>query len=45
MAAIWKLMVAAALVTVGIHYMSEGFEKIKEAVLAKHQDGPRITKK
>lgn len=45
MAAIWKLVVAAALVTVGIHYMSEGIEKIKEAVLAKHQDGPRTTKK
>ncbi|MBX4919992.1 hypothetical protein HJA76_09755 [Rhizobium bangladeshense] len=45
MAAIWKLLVAAALVTVGIHYMSEGFEKIKEAALAKHQDGPQNTKK
>ncbi|WP_165418884.1 hypothetical protein [Rhizobium ruizarguesonis] len=45
MAAIWKLMVAAALMTVGINYMAESIEKIKEAVLAKHQDGPHNTKK
>ncbi|MBX4992863.1 hypothetical protein ABID08_002031 [Rhizobium binae] len=45
MAAIWKFVVAAALVTVGMHYVAEGYEKMKEAVSAKNQDGPHDTKK
>ncbi len=45
MAEFWKYWMAAALVTVGIYYMSEGIEKIREAVLAKHQNDPHHTKK
>lgn len=45
MAIIWKYWMAAALVTVGIYYMSEGIETIREAVLGKHQNGPHDTKK
>lgn len=45
LAIIWKCCVAAALVTIGIHYMSEGVAVIREAVSGKHQDGPHDTKK